>query len=163
MSGWEFFALGQRRGSCTAPPFAIVPALLSRECSSSSRVSGMLKEVWHGSLVQFPSAAMRINESAAVICGCCAHGHCMLQAVADRLLHAVFAVHLTHALCMQPTALQDGYSFNTLLYEGSAPNPASLTIRKPTAMSTIVLGAKSSANVTTIPLPQTCNVSSLPA
>ena len=64
---------------------------------------------------------------------------------------------------MQPTALQDGYSFNTLLYAGSAPNPESLTIRKPTATSTVVLGAKSSANVTTIPLPSTCNVSNLPA
>ena len=74
----------------------------------------------------------------------------------------MFAVHKTHDLCMQPTALQDGYSFNTLLYEGSAPNPESLTIRKPTAISTLVLGAKSSANVTTIPLPETCNVSTLP-
>ena len=64
---------------------------------------------------------------------------------------------------MQPTALQDGYSFNTLLYEGSAPNPESITIRKPTPISTVVFGAKSSANVTTIPLPSTCNVSSASA
>ncbi len=81
---------------------------------------------------------------------------------ADCLDGPLHAVHKTQDLCMQPTALEDGYSFNTLLYEGSTPNPESLTIRKPTAISTVVLGAKSSANLTTIPLPNTCNVSSLP-
>eukprot|EP00891_Asterochloris_glomerata_P007759 jgi/Astpho2/7759/Aster-x1461 len=76
-------------------------------------------------------------------------------------LTAILKYHVLPSPLM-PTALEDGYSFNTLLYEGSTPNPESLTIRKPTAISTVVLGAKSSANLTTIPLPNTCNAAIYP-